>query len=107
MSSAQGVAHRPGCTQRKEGQDCMAKRPNLDTSSLERAKRESRRAAISEREKEAEAVQRDAGRSALRAALDRVEVGAMERSDARSIAAAIGKHGGAKVAAALADLAKD
>src|SRR3546814_2900006 len=81
----------------------MAKTPHLDTIRLERAKLESRLAAIIEREKEAEAVQRDAGRSALLAALDRVEVGAMERSDARSIAAAIGEHGGAKVAAALAD----
>src|SRR3546814_478278 len=95
------------CSSDLEGQHCMAKTPHLDTICLERAKLESRLAAIIEREKEAEAVQRDAGRSALLAALDRVEVGAMERSDARSIAAAIGKHGGAKVAAALADLAKD
>src|SRR3546814_1528828 len=87
------VPHRPRFTQRQEGQHCMAKTPHLDTIRLERAKLESRLAAIIEREKEAEAVQRDAGRSALLAALDRVEVGAMERSDARSIAAAIGKHG--------------
>src|SRR3546814_2398756 len=75
------VPHRPRFTQRQEGQHCMAKTPHLDTIRLERAKLESRLAAIIEREKEAEAVQRDAGRSALLAALDRVEVGAMERSD--------------------------
>src|SRR3546814_1500111 len=77
------VPHRPRFTQRQEGQHCMAKTPHLDTIRLERAKLESRLAAIIEREKEAEAVQRDAGRSALLAAPDRVEVGAMERSDAR------------------------
>src|SRR3546814_4832070 len=80
------VPHRPRFTQRQEGQHCMAKTPHLDTIRLERAKLESRLAAIIEREKEAEAVQRDAGRSALIAALDRVAVGTTERSDARSIA---------------------
>src|SRR3546814_3242824 len=67
------VPHRPRFTQRQEGQHCMAKTPHLDTIRLERAKLESRLAAIIEREKEAEAVQRDAGRSALLAALDRSE----------------------------------
>src|SRR3546814_8954770 len=62
------VPHRPRFTQRQEGQHCMAKTPHLDTIRLERAKLESRLAAIIEREKEAEAVQRDAGRSALLAA---------------------------------------
>lgn len=85
----------------------MAKTPDLDTIRIERAKLESRLAAIIQREREAEAVQRDAGRSALLAALDRVQIGAMERTDAKNIAAAIGKHGGATVAAALANLTGD
>src|SRR3546814_14785795 len=95
------------CSSDLEGQHCMAKTPHLDTIRLERAKLESRLAAIIEREKEAEAVQRDAGRSALLAALDRVAIGPMERRDARSIAAAIGTHGSAQVAQARADPAKD
>src|SRR3546814_5631699 len=82
--------HRPCFTQRQKGQHCMAKTPHLDTIRLERAKLESRLAAIIEREKEAEAVQRYAGRSALLAALERVEVGAMASSAAQSTAAAIG-----------------
>jgi len=85
----------------------MAKMPDLNTIRLERAKLETKLAAIIQREKEADAVQRDAGRSALMAALDRVQIGAMERTDARTIAAAIAKHGGAKVSAALANLTGD
>src|SRR3546814_12094514 len=74
------VPHRPRFTQRQAGQHCMAKTPHLDTIRLERAKMESRLAAIIEREKEPEAVQRVEGRSALPAAPDSVRVGAMERT---------------------------
>src|SRR3546814_16984822 len=84
------VPHRPRFTQRQEGQHCMAKTPHLDTIRLELAKLESRLAAIIEREKEAEALQRNAGRSAPLAALDRVEVRATDHSNATSIDTAIG-----------------
>jgi len=68
---------------------------------------ETRLAVVIQREKEAEAAERDAGRPLLLAALDRIKIGAMERPEAKAIAAAIAKHGGAKVAASLARLSSD
>lgn len=47
---------------------------------------------------------RDAGRTLLLAALDRVKIAAMDKVDARAIASAIAGHGGKAVASALASL---
>ena len=85
----------------------MAKAPDLETIRQERAKLEDMLATVIQREKDAEAAQRDAGRPVLLAALDRIKIGAMDRPEAKAIAAAIAKHGGAKVAASLARLSAD
>jgi len=85
----------------------MAKPPALDAIKQERIKAEAALAAIVKREKEAEEALRDAGRPVLIAALERVKIPDMERSQARTIAAAIAKHGGAKVVAVIAGLSGD
>lgn len=85
----------------------MAKSPDLDAIRQERVKVETLLADLIQREKEAEAAQRDAGRPMLLAALDRIKIGPMERPEAKAIAAAIAKHGGARVAASLAKLSAD
>lgn len=85
----------------------MAKSPDLDTIRQERAKLETMLAGVIQREKDAEAAQRDAGRPVLLAALERIKIGAMDRPDAKAIAGAIARHGGAKVAASLARLSSD
>lgn len=85
----------------------MAKSPALQSIKQERVKLEAALAAIVQREKEAEDALRDAGRPVLLAALERVKIPELDRSDARSIAAAIAKHGAAKVAAALGGLSGD
>jgi hypothetical protein len=85
----------------------MAKSPALETIKQERVKLEAALAAIVQREKEAEDALRDAGRPVLLAALERVKIPELDRSDARAIAAAIAKHGAAKVAAALVGLSGD
>ena len=85
----------------------MAKPPALDAIKQERIKAEAALAAIVQREKEAEEALRDAGRPVLLAALERVKIPDMERTEARTIAAAIAKHGGAKMAAAIAGISGD
>ncbi|MBV2148325.1 hypothetical protein KRZ98_08505 [Sphingobium sp. AS12] len=85
----------------------MAKSPALESIKQERVKLEAALAAIVQREKEAEDALRDAGRPVLLAALERVKIPELDRSDARAIAAAIAKHGAAKVAAALGGLSGD
>jgi len=55
-------------------------------------------AALAEQKKVAELAARDAGRPVLLAALDRVKIPSMEKTDARSIATAISTHGAAAVA---------
>lgn len=85
----------------------MAKSPALESIKQERVKLEAALAAIVQREKEAEDALRDAGRPVLLAALERVKIPELDRSDARTIAAAIAKHGAAKVAAALGGLSGD
>lgn len=85
----------------------MAKSGDLQSIRQERAKLETMLATVMQREKEAEEAQRDAGRPMLLAALDRIKIGAMERPQAKAIAAAIAKHGGAKVAAAMTRLSTD
>jgi len=77
-----------------------------DLSSIE-ARREALRAelaALDEQAKSAELAARDAGRPVLLTALDRVKIAAMDKADARSIASAIGLHGGRVVAQHLAEL---
>jgi hypothetical protein len=85
----------------------MAKSPALESIKQERVKAEAALAAILQREKEAEEALRDAGRPVLLAALERVKIPAMERTEARFIAAAIAKHGAAKVVAAIEGLSGD
>lgn len=64
---------------------------DLDAIACERAKLQERMAELDAAERAAREAQRDAGRGVLLAALDRVRIGAMERSQARDIATAIGK----------------
>jgi hypothetical protein len=90
-----------------EGRILMVKPPALETIKQERIKAEAALAAILQREKEAEEALRDAGRPVLLAALERVKIPDMDRTEARAIAAAIAKHGAAKVAAAIGGLSRD
>ena len=64
---------------------------DLDAIASERAKLQARLAELDAAEKAAREAQRDAGREVLLAALARVRIGAMDRAQARDIAAAIGK----------------
>lgn len=61
-------------------------------------------AAVDEKLKAAESAARDAGRSILLAALDKVKIAALDKTDAKAIATAIDKFGGAAVATHLASL---
>ncbi len=62
-------------------------------------------AVLDERAREMELAARDAGRPVLLAALERIKIGALDKSEARVIAAAIAKHGGKAVADQLGTLA--
>jgi len=71
------------------------------------ARREELRAELAQleqRAKEVETAARDAGRPVLVAALDRIKIAAIDKTDARVIATAISTHGGKLVAAHLATL---
>jgi hypothetical protein len=71
------------------------------------ARREALRSELAEldqRAKEAELAARDAGRPTLTAALDKVRIPAMDKTDAKTIAAAIAQHGGKIVANHLATM---
>lgn len=61
-------------------------------------------AQLEEQAKAAETAARDAGRPVLLAALDRIKIAAMEKSDAKAIASAINQHGGSAVASHLASI---
>lgn len=77
-----------------------------DISSID-ARREALRAelaALDDQAKAAELAARDAGRPVLLAALDRVKIPAMDKSHARSIAAALAQHGPSVVAEHLASI---
>lgn len=63
-------------------------------------------AQLDEQAKAAEIAARDAGRPILLAALERVKIAAIEKSDARAIASAINQHGGAAVASHLTSIPK-
>ena len=85
----------------------MVKPPALETIKQERIKAEAALAAIMQREKEAVDALRDAGRPVLLAALERVKIPDMDRTEARAIAAAISKHGAEKVVEAIGSLSRD
>ncbi|MDY0969088.1 hypothetical protein [Sphingomonas sp. CFBP9021] len=61
-------------------------------------------AQLEEQAKAAEIAARDAGRPVLLAALDRIKIAAMEKSDAKVIASVINQHGGSAVASHLASI---
>ncbi len=61
-------------------------------------------ARVDEQAKVAKEAARDAGRPVLLAALDRIKIAAIDKSDARMIAAALAAHGGKAVAERLAEL---
>lgn len=82
----------------------MSKANGLDAIRQERVRAEEALASIIAREREAEARLLDAGRPVLLGALGKVKIADMGRPDAKVIAEAIARHGGAKVAEALAAL---
>ena len=63
-------------------------------------------ARIDEQARAAQEAARDAGRSVLLAALDRVKIAGMEKADARTIATTISRLGGSVVAEHLTTLEK-
>jgi hypothetical protein len=76
---------------------------NGDLASIE-ARRELLRQQLAELDEQAKAAAlaaKDAGREVLLAALERVKISAMDRSEAKAIAKAIEKHGGADIARKL------
>jgi hypothetical protein len=71
------------------------------------ARREALRAELAKLDEQARAAEvaaRDAGRSILLSALNRVKIAAMDKKDAKLIASAIGTHGGAAIAQYLSSL---
>lgn len=74
---------------------------DLEAIKAERTKIEAALEELVRREKQAEEALRDAGRPTLLSALERIKIGEMDRADAKAIASAIAKLGGAQVAAAL------
>ena len=71
------------------------------------ARREALRTELAQLDEQAKAVEqaaRDAGRSTLLAALDRVKIAGLSKNEARTIANAIARHGGKTVAEHLASL---
>lgn len=77
---------------------------DLESIKARRAALKAELAALDEQAKAAEEAARDAGRPVLMAALDRVKIGALAKTDARTIAAAIAQHGGKAIANQLAAL---
>jgi high-affinity Fe2+/Pb2+ permease len=76
---------------------------DLDAIASERAKLQQRMAELDAAEKAAREAQRDAGRGVFLAALDKVKIGAMDRAQARGLAAAIGKHDAAELLRRIGD----
>ncbi|PZU05982.1 hypothetical protein [Sphingomonas sp.] len=77
---------------------------DLDAIAARRAALVAELAAVDEKLKAAELAARDAGRPVLLAALEKVKIAGLDKTDARTIATAIGQHGGAVVAQHLASL---
>jgi hypothetical protein len=61
-------------------------------------------ASVDEKLKAAEMAARDAGRPTLLAALERIKIAAMDKSEAKAIANAIGQYGATAVSQHLASL---
>lgn len=77
---------------------------NLEAIAARRAELEAELAEVAAAERRAREAERDAGRETFVTALGKVKIARMDRSAATSIAKAIEKHGGAKVAEYLASL---
>lgn len=77
---------------------------NLDAIAARRAELEAELAEVTEAERRAREAERDAGRGALLAALSKVKIARMDRSEATTIAKAIEKYGPTKIAEKLAAL---
>ena len=75
---------------------------DLSAIAAERARLEAKLSELNEAEKRAREAERDAGRAVFMAALERVKIGAMSKSEAKAIAKAIETLGGATVASRLA-----
>ena len=99
-----GLAKRVGLQHKGEDNVLMAKVNDLDEIRQQRVKVEAMLADVIKREREAEEALKDAGRPALLAALEKVKIGPMQRTDAKAIASAIAKHGGDQVARLLEQL---
>lgn len=76
---------------------------DLDAIASERAKLQQRMAELDAAEKAAREAQRDAGRGVFLAALEKVKIGAMDRAQARGLAAAIAKHDAAALLRRIGD----
>lgn len=74
---------------------------NLDAIAARRAELEAELARVTEAERRAREAERDAGRDVLLAALGKVKIARMDRSEATTIAKAIEKHGAKRIAEKL------
>ena len=84
----------------------MARPSKVDDLAAIEARREAQRAQLAEldeRAKAAEQTARDAGRATLLTALERVKIAALTKQEARTIANAIGQHGGKAIADHLSE----
>ena len=84
----------------------MARPSKVDDLAAIEARREALRAQLAEldeRAKAAEQPARDAGRATLLTALERVKIAALTKQEARTIANAIGQHGGKAIADHLSE----
>lgn len=75
-----------------------SKPADLATIKERRERLQAELAELDAQEKAAEAAARDAGRTILIAALDKIKIGAMDKAEAKIIATAIAKLGGKVVA---------
>lgn len=75
---------------------------DLSAIAAERARLEAKLSELNEAEKRAREAERDAGRAVFMAALEKIKIGAMSRSEAKAIAKAIETMGGTAVAQKLA-----
>ena len=82
----------------------ISKPEDLDAITARRAALIAELASVDEKLKAAEIAARDAGRPTLLAALERIKIAAMDKNEAKAIAAAIGQHGATAVAQHLASL---
>ena len=84
----------------------MARPSKVDDLAAIEARREALRAQLAEldeRAKAAEQTAREAGRATLLTALERVKIAALTKQEARTIANAIGQHGGKAIADHLSE----